>query len=183
MILRPQVRRPGCRLGGVLVVALLVLAGCERQAARVTWPEVEDRIHEAFPDVPSIGTAALSALMQDPTRAVVLLDVREPEEFAVSHLEGAARVTSPEHAETLLRDAPEDATIVAYCSVGYRSARLVAELRNRGLSNVRNLEGSIFRWANEDRPLFRGGATARGVHPFDETWGVLLKSDRWAYSP
>ena len=78
---------------------------------------------------------------------------------------------------------PEGATVVAYCSVGYRSARLAAALRDRGLADVHNLEGSIFRWANEDRPLFRGDTPVRRVHPFDETWGVLLAPDRRAYSP
>ncbi len=180
---RPLRRRLAGRLGSVLLAALLAAAGCGDPAAPVTWADVEERIREAFPGAPSIDTAALAALMRDPARALVLLDAREPEEFAVSHLRGAVRVTSADHAAALLRSAPEGATVVAYCSVGVRSARLVAELRGRGLANVHNLEGSIFRWANEDRPLFRGGAPARRVHPFDETWGVLLTADRRAFSP
>ena len=179
----PQCRRLDELLGGVLIAVLLVMAGCGSQTASITWTGVEERIREAFPDVPSIDTAALSALMQDPTRSIVLLDVRQPDEFAVSHLRGAVRVTSPDHAEEMLREVPENVTVVAYCSVGYRSARLVTELRERGLVDVHNLDGSIFRWANEDRPLFRGDTPVRDVHPFDQTWGVLLKADRRSYSP
>ena len=175
----PQYRR----LGSVLLAVLLVLAGCGSRTDGITWAGVEARIQEAFPDVPAIDTAALSELMQDPTRPLVLLDVREPDEFAVSHLRGAVRVRSPDHAAELLRGVGERATVVAYCSVGYRSARLAAELRERGLADVHNLDGSIFRWANEDRPLFRGHTPVRHVHPFDETWGVLLQADRRAYSP
>ena len=176
-------RRLDERLGSILLAVLLVLAGCGSRTPPITWTGVEERIREAFPDVRSIDTAALSALMQDPTRSLVLLDVRRPDEFAVSHLRGAMRVTSPDHAEELLRGLPEDAIVVAYCSVGYRSARLATELRERGLADVHNLDGSIFRWANEDRPLFRGATPVRDVHPFDETWGVLLKADRRAYAP
>ncbi len=179
---RPRDIRPGGHLGSLLV-AVLLLAGCGQQPVHLTWTDVDERIHQAFPDVPSIDTAALSDLMGDPARSLVLLDAREPDEFAVSHLRGALRVTSPDHAEALLSGAPKDATIVAYCSVGYRSAHLVAELRDRGRTDVRNLDGSIFRWANEDRPLFRGDIPVHHVHPFDDTWGVLLETDRRAYSP
>lgn len=180
---RPRGRRRAGGVAGVLLAALLAAGGCGGPANPVTWAEVEERIREAFPGAPSIDTAALAALMRDPARDLVLLDAREAEEFAVSHLRDAVRVTSPDHAAALLGAAPEGATVVAYCSVGVRSARLVAELRGRGFADVHNLEGSIFRWANEDRPLFRGGAPVRSVHPFDETWGVLLAADRRAFSP
>ena len=180
---RPRRRRLAERLASLLLAAVLVPTACGRPTAQVTWTETEERIAETFPDVPVIETANLSELMQDPTHTLVLLDVREPDEFAVSHLRGAVRVTAPDRAAALLRDAPADATVVAYCSVGYRSARLAAALRDRGLADVRNLEGSIFRWANEDRPLFRGDTPVRHVHPFDETWGVLLEPGRRAYSP
>ena len=180
---RPRRRRLAERLASLLLAAVLAAAACGRPTARVTWAETEARIAETFPDVPAIETAALSELMQDPTHTLVLLDVREPDEFAVSHLQGAVRVTSPDRAAALLSDVPEGATVVAYCSVGYRSARLAAALRDRGLGVVHNLGGSIFRWANEDRPLFRGDTPVRRVHPFDETWATLLEPDRRAYSP
>ena len=45
-----------------------------------------------------------------------------------------------------------------------------------GLDNVKayNLEGSIFQWANENRPL----DGSEGVHPFSYVWGCL--GLRWA---
>ena len=177
-------RRGFMRAGGSCVlIVLIVHAACARQAAAPAWAGVEAGIAEAFPGVPSIDTFALSELMRDRTRPLVLIDVREADEFAVSHLEGAVRATSIEHAAALVNGAPDGATIVAYCSVGYRSAGLVAELRDRGLAEVYNLKGSIFRWANEDRPLYRGGVRVRQVHPFDAAWGMLLPADRRAYAP
>lgn len=175
-------RRRGTGVGGTLIVALLVLAHCGPPPDEMTWAAVEARIRDAFPDVPSLDTTALSDLMQDAARTVVLIDAREREEYAVSHLPGAVRATSMEHAATLAEDAPAGATVVVYCSVGYRSAHLVAELQDRGLTEVYNLEGSIFRWANEDRQLYRGDVPVRQVHPFDEAWGVLLQAERRAWS-
>ena len=168
---------------GLVLIALVALPACAGQATEPTWAGVEARITETYPDVPSVDTAGLSELMQDPLRTVVLLDVREPDEYAVSHLQDAVRVTSIDQVAALVHDAPAGATIVAYCSVGYRSAGLVAELRERGVAGVYNLEGSIFRWANENRPLYRGEVPVGRVHPFDESWGTLLHADRRSYSP
>jgi rhodanese-related sulfurtransferase len=161
----------------------VALAACAGQATDPTWAGLETRIAKTFPDVPSIDTATLSELMQDPLQPVVLIDVREADEFAVSHLEGAMRATSLDHAAALVADAPEGATIVVYCSVGYRSAGLAARLQDRESTQVYNLEGSIFRWANEGRPLYRGHRPVRQVHPFDESWGALLHSDLRTYTP
>ncbi len=179
---RRPLTKPDRRAGALLIV-LLALAGCGRQPAGMTWAATEALIEEAFPGTPPIDTTALSDVLEDPERPVVLIDVREPEEFAVSHLQGAVRATSIEHAVALVDGAPDAATIVAYCSVGYRSAGLVAALAARGRTQVYNLEGSIFRWANENRPLYRGDRPVRQVHPFDESWGALLQADRRAYSP
>lgn len=176
-----RARPAGLPAAGVLVI-LAATAGCAGPPADITWSATQARIEEAFPGVPAIDTAALADAMQDPSRRLVLIDVREPEEFAVSHLEGAVRAESVGHAAALARNAPDGALVVAYCSVGYRSAALVAVLRDRGLTGVHNLTGSIFRWANEDRPLWRGDVPATRVHPFDASWGVLLQPERRAGS-
>ena len=180
---QPRGHGLGRPAAGAVLLALLALAACAGEATGPTWAGVEARIAEAFPDVPSIDTSGLGERMRDPLQAVVLIDVREPDEFAVSHLRGAVRATSVDQVAALVDDAPAGATIVAYCSVGYRSAGLVVELRERGVARVYNLEGSIFRWANEDRPLYRGDVRVRQVHPFDESWGTLLHADRRSYSP
>jgi hypothetical protein len=39
---------------------------------------------------------------------------------------------------------------------------------------VQNLEGSIFQWANEHRPLVRDGQRETRVHPYNAVWGRLL---------
>ena len=180
---KPRARGLHRPAAGAVLIALMALTACAGQATGPTWAGVEARITETFPDVPSIDTAGLNELLRNPLQTVVLIDVREPGEFAVSHLRGAVRATSIDQVAALVQNAPAGATIVAYCSVGYRSARLVDELRERGVAGVYNLEGSIFRWANEDRPLYRGDVPVRQVHPFDESWGTLLHADRRSFSP
>jgi len=53
-------------------------------------------------------------------------------------------------------------------------------LKRAGIDNIYNLEGGLFEWANEDRPIYRGTDRVHEVHPFNGVWGLLLRSDRRA---
>lgn len=144
------------------------------------WAGIKQWVRDSFPGVPAIGVADLRRLLADPDGPhPVLLDVRTPAEFAVSHLRGA--ISAPTEAEALaaLDGAPSDAPVVVYCSVGYRSAAMTEILRDEGFTEARNLEGSIFEWANDGLPVYRDGREVREVHPFDERWGRLLDRELW----
>ena len=116
----------------------------------------------------SISTVVLAKAVPKP----VLLDVRTQAEFDVSRIAGARRV-DPDAKSVAL---PKDTLIVTYCSVGYRSAKFAQRLQEAGFTNVRNLEGSIFQWANEGRAT----EPSAKVHPYNEKWGALLDPARRA---
>ena len=104
---------------------------------------------------------------------MILLDVRSTEEFAVSRIPGAQHVlpnAALDFAERELASADRAQLIVVYCSVGLRSAVAARDLRFLGFTQVKNLRGSLFQWANEGRGL-EGGAV---VHPYNDYWGRLL---------
>jgi rhodanese-related sulfurtransferase len=101
--------------------------------------------------------------------------VREPEEYAVSHLQGARPAPSKDEALKALQRISSGQRIVLYCSVGYRSSELAQFLMKKGYTEVYNLQGSIFAWANEGRPVYRGKEWVKVVHPYDRIWGRLLK--------
>ncbi len=125
-------------------------------------------VRTRFPDVRFISTAQLADWLSDTNRATpVLLDTRTKDEFIVSHLPNAVRQVPP---EAIASGKP----IVAYCSIGWRSAESVRRLVQDGHTNVFNLEGSIFVWASEGRALERHGQPAHAVHPYDSKWGRLL---------
>ncbi len=138
-----------------------------------SMPEVSELLQNRFPDVPSISTDALADLLAA-SQPVLLLDNRAADEFDVSHLPGARHAATAESALRVVAGLPADTRIVTYCSIGYRSAIVARALRDAGFRNTTNLDGSIFRWANEDRPLVRDAGPARLVHPFDASWGALL---------
>ena len=163
----------------VTMVMMVALVACQQPSETLGWDSVTRLIAEEFPTVPGLTTAELARALADDPSQVVLLDARAPEEFAVSHLEGARLATSVAEAEALLEQVGPDTLVVAYCSVGYRSAALVKALQARGVRNAVNLEGSIFAWANEGRPVFRDGSVVSQVHPYDDSWGVLLNRPLW----
>jgi len=150
-----------------------------RGAADRRFDEIEQEIRASFPDVETITVAELAQRLRDGT-APPLLDVRTREEYAVSHLPHAGRATTIEESFAVLDGVSQDREVVVYCSVGYRSAELARALRAQGFTNVKNLEGSIFEWANEGHPLEREGLEVGVVHPFDENWGELLDPARRA---
>ena len=67
-----------------------------------------------------------------------------------------------------------------YCAVGYRSSAVAERLQKAGVRTVFNLEGSIFQWANEGRPLEADGHPADKVHPYNVRYGKWLAPDRRA---
>jgi rhodanese-related sulfurtransferase len=139
---------------------------------RLAWPLLIRWIRRRFPDVAVISCEDLAELLAGAGPMPLLIDARGPEEFALSHLVGARRLPEP--------DAPgaaglaRETAIVVYCSVGYRSARLARSLRQAGFTDVRNLEGSLFRWANLGLPLAGPGSARPRIHPFQPCWALLL---------
>lgn len=136
------------------------------------WPRVLADVRAKYPDVRQIGLEELSARPSETWP--LLLDVRAPEEFAVSHLEGAHSTPDEGAALAVLADAPRARPILVYCSVGMRSSALAERLLAHGFNDVANLEGGIFAWANAGLPVYRGAERVAAVHPFDERWGALL---------
>ena len=153
--------------------------GCGQEQ---TWKMVDRMITSDFPKVRQLGTDSLAAWLADTSRpAPLILDVRKSEEYAVSHLQGAVRVEPGATDFSFLDSVDSDRPIVAYCSVGYRSSDLAQKIAEAGYTNVSNLHGSIFRWANEGRPVYRDGEPVKQVHPYDRIWGVLLNSELRTY--
>jgi len=80
-----------------------------------------------------------------------LLDVRNPEEWAITRLPGAHLIPLPELPERL-NEVPTGEEIVAYCKVGGRSARAVQLLKQAGLQRIHNLSGGITAWSDQVDP-------------------------------
>lgn len=144
----------------------------------LTWEKVNAAIKADYPGVAHIDTSDLQKLIRE-RRGLVLIDVRESEEYQISHIPGAVHVSS---FNTIARNNTDSAVlIVAYCSVGLRSAKFISELQKSGFINAYNLRGSVFEWANQHMELIGAGGRTRKVHPYNTRWGSLLNTELHQY--
>ncbi len=100
--------------------------------------------------LPEISPQELKQKLED-NESVLLLDVREPSEYDIVHLEGARLIplnTLPQNIDSL----PSDQEIVVYCHHGQRSLYAVAFLQQNGFNEAKNLIGGIDQWAAEMDP-------------------------------
>jgi adenylyltransferase/sulfurtransferase len=79
---------------------------------------------------------------------LLLLDVREPREAAIAHIEGA-RLIPLRELPARLSELPGHGEIVTFCHHGQRSLRALEILRGAGFGNVRSLGGGIDAWSRE----------------------------------
>jgi len=120
----------------------------------------------AFPVVRSISARETRDLHQQ--GKVVFVDVRKPAERDISMLPGAVSAEVYE-----MRGAQfKDRTVVAYCTIGYRSGKFAEKMAEKGLM-VFNLEGGILAWVWEGGSLQdAGGQTVKQVHVYAEKWDL-----------
>lgn len=89
--------------------------------------------------------------LKDTNAEFQLIDVREPHEFELCHLDGELipMASVMESAEKIRKDIP----VVVMCRSGKRSANAIFALESRlGFTNLSNLEGGILAWADEIDP-------------------------------
>jgi adenylyltransferase/sulfurtransferase len=97
----------------------------------------------------SITTQELRVLLAGPFQGL-LIDVREPDEYAVAHIEGSRLIplqTLPDELASL----PRDREILVHCKAGGRSARAVGFLLENGFPRVKNVTGGMDAWLAEEQ--------------------------------
>lgn len=164
---------------------LLVLAAKADLNAASSWPDVRQEIARRFPEAPLLTIPKFAEWLADTSRPQPLvLDVRSRAEYDISHLPNAIWAGTVPLQTDALKQSPPDRPVVFYCSVGWRSGQAATRWVKSGRRAVFNLEGSIFQWANEGRPLTDPrGKEVSVVHPFNQSSGALLERSRWSHAP
>jgi len=88
--------------------------------------------------------------LEENTRTVEILDVREPHEFTgpLGHIPGARLIPLGGLADRAA-ELPKDKPIVAVCRAGGRSAQATVILKKAGFPRVANLAGGMLRWRTQ----------------------------------
>lgn len=96
--------------------------------------------------------AELKAWLDDPAREKpLLLDVREPWEFALCHIDGA-ELMPLQSVPARIGELNPEREIVVICHHGVRSMHAARFLEHSGFTRVINLSGGVDAWAREAAP-------------------------------
>ena len=82
---------------------------------------------------------------------VVIVDVREPQEFQINRLPGSILIPLGDLPKRYVELDP-NANIVTQCKSGMRSAKAQDFLRSKGFTRVRNLTGGVLGWIDQVDP-------------------------------
>lgn len=109
-------------------------------------------VMEALQSVPEVSAAQLQSRL-DAGEQIIVIDVREPDEFARGKIPGA--YTIPRGVLEMQVDGrlPLDTTVVLYCGAGARSALACKSLADMGYGKVENLQGGWHAWVNSGLPV------------------------------
>lgn len=104
-----------------------------------------------MPKVQNISVEEVKAKL-DGGEKFRLIDVREPQEHTIAHIEGA-ELMPMSRAQQWVDTLSPDEEIVFFCHHGGRSAQVAQFFAGqRGFENVSNMEGGIEAWSTEIDP-------------------------------
>lgn len=114
---------------------------------------------------PGLRRSASGVVDLSPTEAVMLinrehplvLDVRDPAEFAGGHIADARNIPLNELANRLAElEASKDRPVLVNCQGGVRSANACGVLKKAGFERLFNLDGGINAWNQANLPVVKG---------------------------
>jgi len=86
---------------------------------------------------------------------VYLLDVRTPQEYRDSRIDGATLIPI-DNFLARQQEVPRDRPVLVYCAVGSRSSQVAGYLAQQGYPEVYNLWGGIWAWQMYGLPVLKG---------------------------
>ena len=101
--------------------------------------------------VPEIDLTTLELLLAEP---IVLVDVREDDEYSDGHVSSAVHIalsTVPDRVDEI----PSDVPVYVICALGGRSGKAAKFLRTKGIDAI-NVAGGTNGWVDSGRPVVSG---------------------------
>src|SRR6516162_682072 len=91
--------------------------------------------------------------MLDRDENILLIDVREPNEYEIVSIPGATLIPKGEFLSgAALEQMPQDKRIVLHCKSGQRSAEVLAVIKDAGFSDAVHVGGGVLAWISQIDP-------------------------------
>jgi rhodanese-related sulfurtransferase len=115
-------------------------------AAMLFWPQIKGAAGGTL-------TATGAVQLMNREKAVVI-DVSDPEEFALGHMNNAKNVPFSQLGDKLaVQVKNKELPLILVCTSGARSNRAVAVAKKLGFTNVQALAGGLKSWKEANLPL------------------------------
>ncbi len=141
----------------VFVLALSIETLTFAQETKPTGPPpaVEEMVAKAKAAIKLVTITDVKAAMDKKEQAVIL-DVRDPNEYAAGHLPGAINVSRGTLEFGIWSKVPDQNTkIYVYCSVGRRSPLATKTLNDLGYKNAVLMDAKLKDWIDASYPIER----------------------------
>jgi rhodanese-related sulfurtransferase len=139
---------------------MCAIEATNRGTEDVTWAMLT-----TAPDVDEVSVEELAARLESGAAhspscspGIVVIDVREPEEYARGHVPGAINLAQAELASHL-DGVPSDRQVFVICQTGERSRRSAQFLLQVGISGAANVTGGTAAWIRAKHPVEKSEST------------------------
>lgn len=124
----------------IWLVALALISG-----GALLWPSLRQR---------GAKVSHLQATQLINQGKAVIIDVREPAEFAAGHLRDSRNIPLKELGQRAAELGKFKAkTAIVVCQSGTRSSQAISQLKNAGFSEVYSLDGGLAAWQAQGLPV------------------------------
>ncbi len=161
---------------------LLILPSCSSAQKKGTNLQLSNSNFKQLVDktidfsVPLISVEDFQAHKYD----YIVFDAREKKEFNVSHIPGAIYIGYDEPDLSVLSTQQKNKKLLFYCSIGYRSEKIAEKAFELGFTEVYNLYGGIFEWANQGNELNSiSEEKTQKVHAYSWLWGKWIQNAKY----
>ncbi len=138
----------------LLLITFALISG-----ALLLWPRLIGGVSAS-----GLGTLEATQLMN--SKNALVLDVREPDEYAAGTITGSRNIPLSAIAQRAGELSKHKAKpVVVICQSGQRSAKATGQLQKEGFTEVYNLSGGINAWKQAGLPLVQPGAPSAAASP------------------
>jgi phage shock protein E len=130
------------------IIVTLLMAVALGLARLLSVPAAAESDLGRLPDTVDIVTVRALQGRED----VVLIDVREPEEYQAGHIPGITLIPRGQ-VPSRLAEIPKDKTVILTCRSGNRSSQVADLLRQQGYTAVHNMKGGLQAWQAAGYPV------------------------------
>jgi adenylyltransferase/sulfurtransferase len=89
-----------------------------------------------------------AAALDDPKLGIQVVDVRDPDEYEIAHVEGVPQIPLGSLPQRFVELDP-NTQIYLHCKSGKRSMKALEFLRQQGFKYVKSVKGGISAWSDE----------------------------------